>query len=190
MPLDEWGEWYDDEVTPTGPEQPSENLPEDAGETPNEPAPSESDTMIGEWNITQSAEYIRMNAIDNEDFLDADDDNKARLLNISARTLRRKYAQLSIPVEAIQLFGAVLASTFNDTTIMQQRDIASFSVKGLSFTFKGKKVTDLADLITQDVLDLISDENGVELRLGVVKKRGTLNGNYTAKANRNYRARY
>lgn len=172
MPLDEWGE----EITPTEPEQPTENLPENNGES----APSDGDLIIANWNLTEAVEFIRYNAIDNEDFLDSDDDAKVRYLNVSHRTLTRKYPSLVIPLHADHLFATALATAFNDTNKLQQQGVASFSVKGISFTFKDWAKKGLDALIPQEVLDLISDENGVSLKTGVKKRRVTLNGGYSS----------
>lgn len=173
MPLDEWGEWYD-EVTPTAPEQPTEILPEQNGETPTEPAPTESDIIIADWNITQADEYIRYHAIDNEDFLDADNDVKVKFLNVAHRTLTRKYTTLTIPVNADHLFAAVLAVAYNDTNKLQQQGVAGFSIKGISFTFKDWAKKGLDALIPEEVIDLIAEENDVELGSGRTARELTL----------------
>jgi len=177
MPLDEWGEWYDDEVTPVEPEQPTDETPETDGDTPTEPAPSESDeqpVIIGDWNITEADEYVRFNAIDNEDFLDAENDVKAKFLNASHRTLTRKFTGLTIPINADYLFGAALAVAYNDTNKLQQQGVAGFSVKGISFTFKDWAKKGLDALIPQEVIDMIGDENGVNLGNGRAAKEVTL----------------
>lgn len=190
MPYDEWGDWYDEEVTPSEPETPTENLPGTTGDNPTEPAPpsdgeneegAEQPLIIGDWNITEADEYIRYHAIDNEDYLDADNDVKVKFLNVARRTLVRKFKELTIPVNADYLFAAVLASAYNDTNKLQQQGVAGFSVKGISFTFKDWAKKGLDALIPQEVLDLIGEENGVELRTGVRLRRGVVNGNFTVK---------
>lgn len=158
MPLDEWGE----EITP--------NKPEIEGEV----APSESDVIIADWNITQADEYIRYHAIDNEDFLDAENDVKVKFLNVSHRTLTRKYPTLTIPVNADHLFAAVLAVAYNDTNKLQQQGVAGFSIKGISFTFKDWAKKGLDALIPEEVIDLIAEENGVELGSGRTARELTL----------------
>lgn len=112
-----------------------------------------------EWYLTEATEYIKLNAIDNEDYLDADDTNKTRLLNVSERTLKRVFKGYDIPDEATYLFAAHLASLFNDTTIMAQRGIASFNVSGIGFTFKDWSKKELDELVPQEVADIIAEAN-------------------------------
>lgn len=192
MPYDEWGDWYD-EVTPSEPENTNDETPETTGDNPTEPAPpsdgeleeaTEQPLIIGDWNMNEADEYIRYHAIDNEDYLDADNDVKVKFLNVARRTLARKFKELVIPINADYLFAAVLASAFNDTNKLQQQGVAGFSVKGISFTFKDWAKKGLDALIPQEVLDLIGEENGVELRTGVRLRRGVVNGDYTTKTKR------
>jgi hypothetical protein len=82
------------------------------------------------WNLTEANDYIKFNAIDNEDFLDAEDDRKQLLLNVSKRTIDRKFKDIEIPNEAYYLFGAALGAIFNDTNKMAQQGVASFGVSG------------------------------------------------------------
>lgn len=112
-----------------------------------------------DWNLTEATEYITYNAVDNEDFLASDDTQKIRFLNVSYRTLSRVYKGYTIPVEATYLFAAVLNANYNDTTVMAQRGIASFSVDGISFTFKDWALKDLSEFITDEVAGMISDAN-------------------------------
>lgn len=111
------------------------------------------------WNLLEVDDYIRFNAIDNEDYLACTDDLKLKFLNVSKRTLTRAYKQALIPNEAIYIFASVLSANFNDTTVMAQRGIASFSVDGISITFKDWAKKELDDLITDDVRDIITDAN-------------------------------
>lgn len=118
------------------------------------------------WDIEAATAYIRLNTLDNEDFIDGDDTRKAALLNVSDRTLKRKFPGLVIPDTANYLFAAILAGAFNDTNKMAQQGVASFSVKGISFTFKDWAKKDLDAFIPADAIDMIGEENGVELSTG------------------------
>src|SRR5690606_22193293 len=108
-----------------------------------------------DWNLTDATEYVRLNSLDNEDFLDAEDERKTAVLNVAHRTLARKYSGYTITDEAVYLFAPILAAAFNDTNKMQQQGIASFSVKGISFTFKDWAKKDLDALIPPEVADMI-----------------------------------
>jgi len=112
-----------------------------------------------EWYLAEATEYITLNAIDNEDYLDADDTTKTRLLNVSERTLKRVFKGYDIPDEATFLFAAHLGALFNDTTIMAQRGIASFNVSGIGFTFKDWAKKELDELVPQEVADIIAEAN-------------------------------
>lgn len=112
------------------------------------------------WNLTEAIEYVTYHAVDNEDFLAADETNKARFLNIANRTLKARYKGATIPVEATYLFACVLNANYNDTTVMAQRGIAGFSIDGISFTFKDWAKKELADLIPAEIADMIEDANG------------------------------
>lgn len=137
--FDEWG----DPIT----EEPTDPI------TPDEP------TIIGEWNLTEATSYCLYNAVDNEDFLASDTIAQVRFLNVAQRTLRRAFKGYVIPVEASYLFACVLNANYNDTTVMAQRGVASFSVDGISFTFKDWAKKELDDLITDDIRDLIDEAN-------------------------------
>lgn len=112
------------------------------------------------WNLEEAADYIRLNAMDYEDFIDADDSDKTRNLNVSLRTLTRKYSGYPIPDEAVYLFSAVLAAAFNDTNKLGKQGIASFSVRGIAFTFKDWAKKGLDDLIPEEVTDIIGAPSG------------------------------
>lgn len=118
------------------------------------------------WELVLATEYVTFNTLDNEDFLDADETRKMALLNVASRTLTRKYSGLRIPNEAVYLFANVLASAFNDTNKLQQQGVASFSVKGISFTFKDWAKKGLDALIPEEVIDIINEENDVQLASG------------------------
>lgn len=112
------------------------------------------------WDLDEATEYIRLNTLDNEDFLDGDDEVKTRTLNVASRTLTRKYSGYTIPNEAVYLFSAVLAAAFNDTNKLAQQGIASFSVRGISFTFKDWSKKGLDALIPDEVKDIIGVPSG------------------------------
>lgn len=116
------------------------------------------------WDLTAAAEYVRYNAIDPEDYLDGDEVMQTRLLNVSSRTLTRKYSKHVIPDEAVYLFAATLAAAFNDVNKMAQQGIASFSVRGIAFTFKDWAKKGLDDLIPDEVTDLIGVPSGRQVR--------------------------
>lgn len=120
------------------------------------------------WDIEQATEYVRFNAIDNEDFLDVDEERKMTILNVSSRTLERRYRDYDIPDEAVYLFAAVLAAAFNDTNKMAQQGIASFSVKGIAFTFKDWAKKGLDSLIPDEVSDIIGAPSGRRARRTVI----------------------
>jgi len=112
-----------------------------------------------DWNLAEATEYIRLNAVDNEDFLAGDSVSQTRFLNVSQRTLARRFKGAIIPVEATYLFAAVLNANYNDTTIMAQRGVAGFSLDGISFTFKDWALKDLSEFIPDEVEDMINEAN-------------------------------
>ena len=112
-----------------------------------------------EWNLTEATDYIILNAIDNEDYLESDETKKTRLLNVADRTLKRIYKDYVIPKDAVYLFAAHLGAIFNDTTVFAQRGIASFNVSGISFTFKDWAKKELEELVTQEVAEIIVEAN-------------------------------
>ncbi|MGN7387728.1 hypothetical protein [Sporosarcina sp. SAFN-015] len=121
-----------------------------------------------DWNLTEASEYIRLNTLDNEDFTDADDERKTAILNVAQRTLTRKYSGYTIPNEAVYLFAPVLAAAFNDTNKLQQQGVASFSVRGMSFTFKDWAKKDIDALIPAEVADLIGAPSGRQVKWTVL----------------------
>lgn len=112
------------------------------------------------WNIEEATKYVRFNSMDAEDFMDAEDDDKIRNLNVALRTLLRKYEGYVIPDEAVYLFGAVLAAAFNDTNKLGQQGIASFGIRGIQFTFKDWAKKGLDDLVTDEISDIIGAPSG------------------------------
>lgn len=116
--------------------------------------------MESTWNLVEATEYVKYNAIDNEDFLGADDDTKIKLLNVARNVLTRKFKGLVIPEKASYMYAATLGAIYNDTNKLAQQGIASFSISGISFTFKDWAKKDIEDYITDDVTELISEANG------------------------------
>lgn len=112
-----------------------------------------------DWNLTEATEYIRLNAVDNEDFLANDTVSQTRFLNVSQRTLARSFKGADIPNEATYLFAAVLNANYNDTTVMAQRGIAGFSLDGISFTFKDWAMKDLTEFISDEVAHIVYEAN-------------------------------
>ncbi|WP_255292914.1 hypothetical protein [Bacillus toyonensis] len=93
-------------------------------------------------NIEAATAHINEYVISNEDWHDADEAKKNRLLNAAGRTLANKFKGATIPDNAIYEFSAYLAIVHNDTNRMQQQGIASFSITGVgSFTFKENNVS-------------------------------------------------
>ncbi|SDZ05121.1 hypothetical protein [Thermoactinomyces sp. DSM 45892] len=119
--------------------------------------------------IQEADQYISLNVIDNTDWVEADADKKQRILNVSLRTLARKYPKYKIPDPAIFELASTFATVFNDTNKLQNQGIAGFSITGVgSFTYKENNVRNAAglsleDFITQEVRSLIGEANGIEL---------------------------
>lgn len=120
-------------------------------------------------SIAEATVYIDANVVSNEDWNEADEAKKQRLVNVADRTLSDKYEELTIPSEAIYEFAAFLAIVFNDTNKMQQQGIAGFAVTGVgSFTFKENNVKSavgqaLDELIPTSVKKLLEKANGTKL---------------------------
>lgn len=88
-------------------------------------------------NITDADSYINQHVIDIEDWTDADEAKKQRIINVANTTLTRRFPGVTIPDGAVYEFSATLATVFNDTNRLAQQGVASFSVSGVaSFTFK------------------------------------------------------
>nr|WP_182502974.1 hypothetical protein [Peribacillus huizhouensis]MBA9027522.1 hypothetical protein [Peribacillus huizhouensis] len=120
------------------------------------------------WNLTEATEYIRLNTLDNEDFIDADDTRKTAVLNVSKRELTRKFNGCTIPDEAVYIFAAVLASAFNDTNKMQQQGVAGFAVKGVSFTFKDWAKKPVESMIPPEVYVMVGAPTGRTIKWTVL----------------------
>lgn len=124
---------------------------------------------MGRLTSIQDADvYIKTQIIDIEDWEEAEESKKQRILNAASRTLKSKFTDLEIPNEAIYHFAAWLSIVFNDTNRYQLHGIAGFSITGVSsFTFKKSSVSSngrsLASMIPDEVYDLIGEENGIDL---------------------------
>lgn len=121
-------------------------------------------------NVTDADTYISANCIDIEDWSDADEAKKQRIVNVASRTLTNKYPQYRIPDAAVYEFANELATAFNDTNRLQQQGVASFGLTGVAnFTFKDWAKSGLEAWIPESALDIIGAENGVKLGRRSVK---------------------
>ncbi|CAH1194617.1 hypothetical protein PAECIP111892_01767 [Paenibacillus auburnensis] len=120
--------------------------------------------------VEDATTYINANCINVDDWTDADDAKKLRIVNVAGRTLTAKYAQYTIPDAAVYEYANALAIAFNDTNALQQQGVASFGISGVAnFTFKDGMKTGLDALIPDVVYTLIGAENGVKLSKRAVK---------------------
>ena len=103
------------------------------------------------WDLTEATDFVLRNTLDNEDFLEAEEIRKEALLNVSKRELDRKFSAYTVSNTAVYIFANTLASAFNDTNKLQQQGVASFSIKGISFTFKDWAKKDIDALIPTEV---------------------------------------
>lgn len=114
--------------------------------------------------LDDANDYIAANCIDIEDWTDADEAKKQRILNVASRTLTSKYPQYMIPDAAVYEFANELAIAFNDTNRLQIQGVASFGITGVAnFTFKDWAKSGVEAWIPQSALDLIGAKNGVSL---------------------------
>ena len=121
------------------------------------------------WDLTEATDFVLRNTLDNEDFLEAEEIRKEALLNVSKRELDRKFSGYTVPNTAVYIFANTLASAFNDTNKLQQQGVASFSIKGISFTFKDWAKKDIDALIPTEVYSIVGAENGVNLSSRAVR---------------------
>lgn len=114
-------------------------------------------------NITEADAYIAEWVIVTEDWDDADEASKTRLLNVASRTLTTRFPKYTIPDVAAYETAAAFATAFKDTNKLAIQGVQSFSLSGVaSFNFRDG-AHELADLIPQTALDIIGEENGVSL---------------------------
>jgi hypothetical protein len=114
-------------------------------------------------DIYEADMYIDTNVIDSEDWAEADEAKKERILNVASRTLTNRFKNLTVPDDAVYEFCAFLAMAFNDTNKLQQQGVSQFAVSGISFTFDGKLSKDLSVLIPEQVFTMVGDANGMVL---------------------------
>lgn len=120
-------------------------------------------------DIYAADDYIEQNVIDIEDWQEADEEKKQRILNTAIKTLERKFASYTVPSSAVYYFCAVLAVVFSDTNRLQQHGVAGFSITGVSsFTFKENNVRtpggqSMSSFIPDEVYALVGEANGVTL---------------------------
>jgi hypothetical protein len=120
--------------------------------------------------VNDATTYINANCISIDDWTDADDAKKLRIVNVAGRTLTDKYAQYTIPDAAVYEYANTLAIAFNDTNALQQQGVASFGLTGVAnFTFKDGVKTGLDAVIPDVVYTIIGAENGVKLSKRAVK---------------------
>jgi len=114
-----------------------------------------------DWNLEEADEFIKKNTIDNEDWFQAEDDRKEALLNVAKRTIDRRLRNGEEEDEekfekAYYIFAATLAAIYNEVMVQSQRGVASFSVRGINYTFKEwAKSQDLSDFIPEEVYDVL-----------------------------------
>lgn len=111
-------------------------------------------------NITDADAYIGLNVITTEDWTDADEAKKQRILNVASRTLTNRYSTYVIPDNAVYEFSAVLATAFNDTNVNGRNGVKSFSLSGVaSFSFADGMDKPIEALIPAESIRLINEAN-------------------------------
>ncbi|WP_262372746.1 hypothetical protein [Sutcliffiella horikoshii] len=120
-------------------------------------------------SIVDADAYIETNVIDIEDWQEADQAKKQRIINAANTTLQKRFKKYEIPELAVYHFAAILAIVFSDINRLQQHGVAGISVTGVSSTtFKENNVktpggTTLHKFIPEEVYDMISELNNVKL---------------------------
>ncbi|WP_144666603.1 hypothetical protein [Bacillus altitudinis] len=108
-------------------------------------------------------EYINTFLVDTEDWIDADEAKKERLLNRASSTLTRVFSKYVIPDKAVYEFVNVLAIAYNDTNRLNKHGISSFSITGVgSFNYKDTLRVEDEDLIPKESISAIEEENDVK----------------------------
>ncbi|WP_428828484.1 hypothetical protein ACPJHH_13000 [Bacillus altitudinis] len=108
-------------------------------------------------------EYINTFLVDTEDWIDADEAKKERLLNRASSTLTRVFSKYIIPDKAVYEFVNVLAIAYNDTNRLNKHGISSFSITGVgSFNYKDTLRVEDEDLIPKESISAIEEENDVK----------------------------
>jgi len=108
-------------------------------------------------------DYINTFLVDTEDWIDADEAKKERLLNRASSTLTRVFSKYVIPDKAVYEFVNVLAIAYNDTNRLNKHGISSFSITGVgSFNYKDTLRVEDEDLIPKESISAIEEENDVK----------------------------
>lgn len=108
-------------------------------------------------------DYINAFLVDTEDWIDADEKKKSRLLNRASSTLTRVFSKYIIPDKAVYEFVNVLAIAYNDTNRLNKHGISSFSITGVgSFNYKDTLRVEDEDLIPKESIVAIEEENDVK----------------------------
>ncbi|WP_412676740.1 hypothetical protein [Bacillus pumilus] len=108
-------------------------------------------------------DYINTFLVDTEDWIDADEEKKSRLLNRASSTLTRVFPKYIIPDKAVYEFVNVLAIAYNDTNRLNKHGISSFSITGVgSFNYKDTLRVEDEDLIPKESIVAIEEENDVK----------------------------
>jgi hypothetical protein len=113
-------------------------------------------------NLGDAEAYIEQNVIALDDWAEADEAKKQRLLTVADRTLTGRYVGYTIPDDAVYEYAAVLATVFNDNGLMKRQGVAGFAVTGVaSFTFAntGRPSDDIARFIPKAATDIINASN-------------------------------
>ncbi|WP_226568145.1 hypothetical protein [Bacillus stratosphericus] len=109
-------------------------------------------------------DYINAFLVDTEDWINADEAKKERLLNRAFETLTRVFPEYVIPNKAVYEFVNVLAIAYNDTNRLNKHGISSFSITGVgSFNYKDTLRVEDEDLIPRESIAAIEEENGVPI---------------------------
>ncbi|MEK4311799.1 hypothetical protein MKY03_13780 [Bacillus sp. FSL P2-0092] len=109
-------------------------------------------------------DYINTFLVDTEDWIDADEAKKNRLINRASSTLTRVFPKYVIPDKAVYEFVNVLAIAYNDTNRLNKHGISSYSITGVAaFNYKDTLRSEDEDLIPRESISAIEDENGVQI---------------------------
>jgi len=126
-------------------------------------------------NITDADSYINLNVINVDDWTEADEAKKQRIINVANRTLTKKFPDTVIPDNAVYEFSAILATVFNDVNKYAQQGVSQFSVSGVtSFQFNDANTKELDYFINRDVIDLINEANDERHQVSISKVKWTV----------------
>lgn len=126
-------------------------------------------------NITDADSYINLNVINVDDWTEADEAKKQRIINVANRTLTKKFPSATIPDDAVYEFSAILATVFNDVNKYAQQGVSQFSVSGVtSFQFSDPVPKELDKFINKDVVALINAVNDPDNQISISKMKWTV----------------